>query len=589
MFGGRRRQSVHGAIGLSPQKSGSTFGRLTGKERPGVSPRTSSHNLHQESSRLGALAEAPDLPRTPEQDVLSVTKAPSTHEGANGYAPGDNIMDSPVPNGPNGTHDGTFSTETLQPNQTGQSQASAQPQKDAEGFTIPTAVNDPISEAQKEAAGEEADQFFKLNIQNTPVEEEDPQAKLAALSSVANSLRLGQATRRSGTVRGRRDVRNTIYAPAPISPDGQGQFGSLPGLPGIPASTSFASSTSSRAGPIAALASEASVAGSDTQSIRSGNSLGNLVQAKHPEMTAPGLQSSIIETISVHFEGGEVKSASVAGEIAFVSNPSDDNMFKSKHSPTQITSLQFMILKHIPAHETIRINNFPNLERIGPNRIFVQNASPDQPDQFALELSHIQKTSIAFSYRVFASESESATALGKHAPILLTPTWRPQGDKLGLLLQYQLNPASTFVGPVTLHNVAFVATYEGKASGAQTKPTGTHLKDRHIVYWRLGDVTLTSEPQKIVCRIVGAEGVEPVPGHVEARWEYVAPTAGDDDDLPVALASGISISRLGEPKGKGKEIADDPFSDEGSAPPVDQSWVEVPLARKLVSGKYESK
>lgn len=224
---------------------------------------------------------------------------------------------------------------------------------------------------------------------------------------------------------------------------------------------------------------------------------------------------------------------------------------------------------------------------IGPNRIFVSNASIDQPDQFALELSHIQKTSTAFSYRVFAPEGEAIAALGKHAPLLLKPAWKPQGDKLGLLLQYQLNPASNFTGPVTLHNVAFVATYEGKASGAQTKPSGTHLKDRHIVYWRLGDVTLTNEPQKIVCRIVGAEGVEPTPGRVEARWEFIAPTT-DDEDAPIALASGISISRLGEPKGKGKEVADDPFSDEVSAPQPDQSWVDVPLARKLVSGKYDS-
>lgn len=245
------------------------------------------------------------------------------------------------------------------------------------------------------------------------------------------------------------------------------------------------------------------------------------------------------------------------------------------------------------AHETIRINNFPNLERIGPNRIFVQNATPDQPDQFSLDLSHIQKTATAFSYRVFAPEGESTAALGRHAPLLLAPAWKPQGDKLGLLLQYKLNPASGLQAPITLHNVAFVFSYDGRASGAQTKPSGTHLKDRHLVYWRLGDVTLTNEPQKIVCRIVGAEGIEPKPINVEARWEYIVPA--NDEEIPVALASGISISRLGESKGKGKELAtssdDDPFSDEGGAAalPPDQSWVDVPLARKLVSGKYESK
>lgn len=149
-------------------------------------------------------------------------------------------------------------------------------------------------------------------------------------------------------------------------------------------------------------------------------------------------------------------------------------------------------------------------------------------------------------------------------------------------MQYQLNPSSNFKAPCTLHNVVFVATYEGRATGAQTKPTGTHLKDRHIVYWRLGDLTLTNESHKIVCRILGAEGVEPTPGHVEARWEYVVPA----DEV---AGSGISISRLEENKGKGKEVEDDPFADEGSGLAADQTWVDVPLSRKLVSGKYEGK
>lgn len=151
---------------------------------------------------------------------------------------------------------------------------------------------------------------------------------------------------------------------------------------------------------------------------------------------------------------------------------------------------------------------------------------------------------------------------------------------MGLLLQYQLNPMSTFTAPITLHNVVFVARYEGKAISAQTKPSGTHLKDKHLVYWRLGDVTLTSDMQKIVCRIVGAEGICPSPGHVEARWEYTA--SGD-----ALVGSGISVSRLAD-KGKGKELTDDdPFADAGSA--TSQTWLDIPVIRKLVSGKYEGK
>jgi hypothetical protein len=239
----------------------------------------------------------------------------------------------------------------------------------------------------------------------------------------------------------------------------------------------------------------------------------------------------------------------------------------------------------LPGQETIRINNFANLEVIGPNRIFVQNVSSERPDEFKIDVSHLQKTSTAFTYRVHADDAEKPI-LAEHAPLLIRPAWKPQGDKLGLLLQYSLNPATKATGPVTLHNMVLVATYEGaRASGAQTKPSGTHLKEKHLVYWRLGDVTLTSEQQKIVCRIIGAENAEPKPGHIEARWEW----------SPESLGSGISISRLEETKGKEKEeapAADDPFSDDNPLSPglpPDHKWVEVALVKKVVGGKYDAK
>lgn len=94
-------------------------------------------------------------------------------------------------------------------------QKAEEPTKDAEDFTIPVATNDPIAQAQKEAAAEEADQFFKLNIQKEPIAEEDQDAKRAALSNVANVLTtMAIPSRKSGTIRGRRDVRNTVYMPA---------------------------------------------------------------------------------------------------------------------------------------------------------------------------------------------------------------------------------------------------------------------------------------------------------------------------------------------------------------------------------------
>ncbi|KAH6971589.1 Muniscin C-terminal mu homology domain-containing protein [Ilyonectria sp. MPI-CAGE-AT-0026] len=564
MFGGRRRQSMHGGFGqLSPQKA-PTFGRLGtshSHHSHGVSPRSSSTNL-QEHNRLSSLAETPDTPRLADSDSFPPHSAAS-HENTNGVTLHDAPMEMstlvPTTSGVNGNHEKDVSDVPPPPGPPPSQQESQPPpgSKDAEGFTIPPPMNDPISEAQKEAAGEDPEQMFKLNIHQTPVEVEDPHEKQAALSSVVNSLKIGPATRRSSTIRGRRDIRHTVYVPPPDLPESNtaSTLGGIPLSPSLPTSLSKSSA-------VAALASEASIAAtSDTQSVRSGNSLGSLVHPKHPDMTAPGLNSSIIETVSAVFEEGVVKSSSVAGEVAFVNNPSDSGDIKD--------------------HETIRINNFAALERIGPNRIFVQNSSPDQQDQFSLDVSHLTRTSTAFSYRLFTEEPE---ALGHHAPLLLKLAWKPQGDKLGLLLQYHLNPACELTAPVILHNVVFVVTYDGRASGAQTKPTGTHLKDKHLVYWRVGDVTLTDAPQKIVCRMIGAEGVCPNPGHVEARWEYTA--SGDD-----VVGSGISISRLDEGKGKVKELTDDdPFADDTlTTSSQEPQWVDVPAIRKLVSGKYEGR
>ena len=560
MFGGRKRQSTFGPLGQAsstPQKGPPSSSRLNSSHGRGISPKPSSSNLY-EASRMTSVAESNGP--VPSEDVIQTAPSGSDLNGA-----GVNLMDTPVPSGANGTDMSAAAAPSTQP-----VKEPTSPVKDSEGFSIPSTTHDPISEAQREAAGEDADQLFKLNIQKRPVDEEDPEEKQAALSSVANSLKMGPATRRTGTIRGRRDVRNTIYVPSPTSTEIPTDR-SLPAIPGSP------EAASSPPGAMAALTSEPSITGtSDTQSVRSGHSLGTLGHIKHPDLTGPGLQSSIIETVSAAFEDGVIKTATVVGEVAFANSEADSDM-KCKFEPRRNRVGEDDSDVSV-AHETIRINNFPSLEKIGPNRIFVQNTSADHPDQFTLDNSHLAKTAIAFSYRVFA-DAEDAAALNKDVPLLIKPAWKLQGDKLGLLLQYQLNPDSKFTSPTVLQNVAFVVTYDGNASGAQTKPSGTHLREKKLVYWRLGDVTLTNEMQRIVCRIIGAEGNSPQPGHVEARWDYAVPEGEE------ALGSGISISKLEESKGKAKE--EDPFTDEGSD--AGEKWTVIPAQRKLIAGKYEAR
>lgn len=195
-------------------------------------------------------------------------------------------------------------------------------------------------------------------------------------------------------------------------------------------------------------------------------------------------------------------------------------------------------------------------------------------------ISH--KSAVAFTYRMHIDEGVSPA----HFPLLLKPAWKPQGDKLALVIEYSLNPACSST-PVAFNNLVLVAIYQGaRATGCQTKPTGTHIKEKSLVYWRLGDLTLTNEWHKVICRFTGTEGAVPEPGHIEARWE-VHDTSG------YSMGSGISLSRLEVSKGKEKEESVDPFADESMASPTTATsggnWVEIETSKKFVSGKYEAK
>jgi hypothetical protein len=225
------------------------------------------------------------------------------------------------------------------------------------------------------------------------------------------------------------------------------------------------------------------------------------------------------------------------------------------------------------------------LEAIGPNRTFIHPVSTDKSDEFTIDLAPIStRSSVGFTYK---GHSDDSNVLGQ-GPLIIKPAWQQLSDKLQLLVEYSVNPASG-LETINFQNFVIVAHYEGsRASAVQTKPSGTHLKEQKLVYWRLGDITLSAKPNKVICRFAGFEGAVPIPGRIEARWEIQSLVAGT-----YAFGSGISLSRLEISKGKEKEVVvkeDDPFADEGVSGtlPAGQSWVDVQVARKFVSGKYEA-
>lgn len=287
----------------------------------------------------------------------------------------------------------------------------------------------------------------------------------------------------------------------------------------------------------------------DAHSIRSGRSLASTgSQAhRHPDLSHTGLNSSTIESVSARFENGQLLSSSVTGEIALAYNPPD---FSTPFGT-----------------DTIRLDNFASLEKIAPNPAFI-NPVAGRDGEYTVNLASIAKTQVAFKYQ---------TAGGvQNAPIHITLASKIEPNQTSIIASYSLSPSfrlSTGQDNITLSNVVIALTLEGaRATSCLSKPVGTFSREKSLIFWTLGDITLTTggAPQKLLARFVTES--EAKSGSVEARWEV----AGE------GLGSGVGISVKGE--NGGAADASDPFADEEA-----NGWKEVRGVKKLASGHYVAK
>jgi hypothetical protein len=311
----------------------------------------------------------------------------------------------------------------------------------------------------------------------------------------------------------------------------------------------------------ALLNDEHAAAASDTQSIRSGRSLSSSASAnvKHPDLHEPGLNASLVETVSAWFEQGNVTKAMVIGQVALAFNPID------------ISAGPF-------GTEHVRLENFPVLEKVAPNPAFIEQI-PENPGNYTVDLAKIMKTSVAFHYQLHIENNNIASL----APIILSPLWKAEAAQVSAILNYSLNPQFDLRGAssVTIRNLVLVIRLEpgSRATSCQSKPAGTFSRDKGLMYWRLGDVTLSRDQpaQSIRARFI-TEG-EARPGNTEARWEI-----SGAESLTLGSGLGVSLSKT-EEKG---EVEADPFADEdavSSAPPS-VTWKLVPSVKRITSGTY---
>jgi hypothetical protein len=392
--------------------------------------------------------------------------------------------------------------------------------------------------------------------------------------------------RNASTIRGRRDVRNTVFI-APSSP-GQDYPTFQPGSDATP-SVSPALPRKPNA-PVAHSAIPEDRALSDTTSIHSSHTLHSISgPVSHPELHEPGLNASIIETVNSWFSGGVVTRSFVVGELALAFNPAGGE---------------------IPQRSTVRLNNFPVLEKVAANPHFVTEASvsgkndDERRGEYDVSLSSITRSvpTVAFKYQVHIDPSN----LSLYSPVILKPAWNIEEFQASAVIPYRLNPAFISTTPlqsITLKNVVLTINLDlspedevtkqprevARATSALMYPnTGASFRRKQsAVVWKLPELEVKAGVEdRFLVRFTTATPW-PRKGKVEARFEYQTTETASRLGISVASDADRSAEEMQLPA-----TEKDPFADEttgpatAAGPSAGKTWQEIRTVRKLAAGKY---
>ncbi|KAE8153879.1 Muniscin C-terminal mu homology domain-containing protein [Aspergillus avenaceus] len=488
-----------------------------------------------------------------QNEVTRITSEPNDHDTPTA------LSASPIPQSAPATANGTASPEP--PAEAGLAvNNSSQPRVDSEGFSEPPQTIDEITRAQREAAGLE-ESGINLTIRDQPIFEDEDQAK-QAMSDMASQLRMraqqSGVRRNVGTLRGRRDVRNTVFVPGDVPAVPSGSEIPIPTSPGL---------SKHAASPSTATEDHAL---SDTTSIRSGQTLHSVAGAVvHPELHEPGLSASIVETVNAWFSEGAVTKSFVTGELALAYNGVPES------------------------NSHVRLDNFQVLEKVAANPHFVdeekdKDLSDEKRGQYTIHLSSIARPlpTVAFKYQLHVDPSDASA----HCPVIFKPVWNIEEFQASVIVFYSLN--STFMSSVpqesiTLKNLVLTVNLDtspdenrevAHATNAVMYPnTGASFRRKHsAVTWKMPEFEVKAGADNKLLVRFSTSTSWPKKGKVDAKFE-VHP-ADTSSRLGISVAS-----QSGGPAQRGS----DPFADEDAvvAEPT-LAWKEVPTMRKLVGGKY---
>jgi hypothetical protein len=364
-----------------------------------------------------------------------------------------------------------------------------------------------------------------------PIQETEEERQ-AALQKMQQALQLppSQPSRRSTIARGRRDVRNTMFAGAGDDP--VAAFGGL----GKVTRPSVAETLNEEAGfPFNSTTETSNRDGERPVVLRQGsmNSIGSRnpfetpalgaglpSAAVPPAISASGLRASLVETVNAITRNGEVQRLQINGEVHL-------SLRKSADTATG------------PIH--IRLISFEQLEKIAPNPAYLAQV-PDKPGEYFLNAEVLagvtsegpSKGTLLFKYQVHVPPGQESALL----PLVLDPAFMCKDGETRMILNYHVNTASPVyqaLSSATFHDLSLLAAFGPgpSVSNVQAKPPGGIWSPANRrMKWELNDFSGTEG--KIIARFTTEPGEPMLPQGVQASWA-----------LEGILGSGLDIEVVG--------------------------------------------
>ena len=240
---------------------------------------------------------------------------------------------------------------------------------------------------------------------------------------------------------------------------------------------------------------------------------------------APGLRASILETVNVLFQAGQVVRVLVTGEIG-------------------------LSLKDVNVNGPLRIKiaNFGQFDKSAPNNALMSTVD-EGAGEFAINITALQSlrntVTTVFKYQL-RTEGIDPKA---YVPIEVHPQWKIEAQQTSFIMTYHGNPSCQFTAheespfgadgedsksPPILHDVSFTVPVATGCKDMQTKPLGSYSAEKKRILWKMDDLDITSSrAAKILARFqTDTEGTQQP---VTVQWR-----------LPGRLASNVGLEVLGD-------------------------------------------